>query len=175
MANTVLVAYASKHGSTAAIAAKIGSVLEQYGLESETRIVDGIQDLSGYDAVVLGSAVYAGQWRREAIRFLEQRESELTELPVWLFSSGPTGEGEPIELLQGWRFPEAQQPIADRIDPRDIAVFPGALDWDELNMAEKVIVRGVKAPLGDFRDWDAIVDWAEGIAQAIMQANPQPV
>jgi len=86
---------------------------------------------------------------------------------VWLFSSGPTGEGDPVELAQGWRFPKALQPIADHIGPRDIAVFHGDLERDELNLIEKWMIKMVSAPVGDFRDWDAIASWASSIAEAL--------
>jgi menaquinone-dependent protoporphyrinogen oxidase len=91
----------------------------------------------------------------------------LVERPVWFFSSGPTGTGDPVELMKGWRFPEAQQPIADRVKPRDVAFFHGSINMKKLNMAEKVLVKGIKAPTGDFRDWNAITEWAAGIANAL--------
>jgi len=69
--------------------------------------------------------------------------------------------------MKGFRFPEAQQPIADRIRPRDIAFFHGVLDMQKLNLGEKVIIKGIKAPVGDFRDWNAITAWARGIAEAL--------
>ncbi len=169
MNERVLVAFATKHGATAEIAAKISEVLEQEGLSAEVLPVERVSDLDAYDAVVLGSAVYVGKWREEAAEFLEDREKELAERPVWLFSSGPTGEGNPVELMRGWRFPEAQQPIADRIQPRDIAFFHGELDTDKLGLGEKLIVKGVKAPIGDFRDWEAITAWAEKIAAALKE------
>jgi menaquinone-dependent protoporphyrinogen oxidase len=121
--------------------------------------------------VVLGSAVYAGQWRKEAAAFLETHEQALAKRPVWLFSSGPTGEGDPVQLMKGWRFPEALQPIADRIQPRDIAFFHGVLDTSKLSLPEKLIVKALKAPIGDFRDWEAITTWAEGIAAALQSLN----
>jgi menaquinone-dependent protoporphyrinogen oxidase len=99
--------------------------------------------------------------------FLETNEKELSERPVWLFSSGPTGEGDLEELLKGWHFPEALQPIADRIQPRGITVFHGALDPKKLNFIERWMIRNVKAPIGDFRDWDAITSWATMIADTL--------
>lgn len=174
MTERILVAYASKHGSTAAVAAKIAAVLEQAGFNSQLRIVDRVEAVDDYDAVVLGSAVYAGQWLREAARFLEQNQDALARVPVWLFSSGPTGEGDPVELLKGWRFPEALQPIADAFGPEDMAVFGGALELDRLNIAEKMIVKGVKAPLGDFRDWEAVEAWAKSIAAMLPQPETEP-
>ena len=163
----VLVAYATKYGATAEIAEKIGQVLRQAGLHVDVLPADRVGDLSPYRAVVLGSAVYAGQWRKEAAMFLEANEKQLADRPIWLFSSGPTGEGDPVQLMKGFRFPEAQQPIADRIRPRDIAFFHGVLDMKELSLAEKLIVKGIKAPVGDFRDWDAITSWATAIADAL--------
>ena len=117
--------------------------------------------------IVLGSAVYAGMWLKKAAAFLEANEKMLAERAVWLFSSGPTGEGDPVQLMKGWKFPETQQPIADRIGPRDIAFFHGEIDLKDLNLAEKLIVKGIKAPTGDFRDWEAITAWATAIGKTL--------
>jgi menaquinone-dependent protoporphyrinogen oxidase len=105
MDRQVLVACATKYGATAEIAERIGAVLRQAGLPAEVLPVGRVGDLSAYKAVVLGSAVYIGQWRKEAVKFLKANEAVLAEKAVWLFSSGPTGEGDPVELAQGWRFP----------------------------------------------------------------------
>jgi len=167
----VLVAYATKYGATAEIAEKVGQVLREAGFRADVLPADRVGDLTPFKAVVLGSAVYMGQWRKEAVKFLEANEKKLAERPVWLFSSGPTGEGDAVQLMKGWRFPEAQQPIADRIRPRDIALFHGVLDTKKLGLAEKLIVKGVKAPVGDFRDWEAITSWATAIADALRSEN----
>jgi len=169
MDKQVLVAYATKYGATAEIAEKIGAVLRQADLSADVLPADRVGDLSAYEAVVLGSAVYIGQWRRQAVRFLQANETVLAGKPVWLFSSGPTGEGAPVELLQGWRFPAKLQPIADRIGPRDIAVFHGAADANKLNFIEKWMMKNVKAPAGDFRDWEAITAWARAIAEELQE------
>ena len=167
MDNRVLVVYATKYGATAGIAEKIGQVILQAGLQTDVLPTDRVSDITVYKAIVLGSAVYVGQWRKEAVAFLENNEKAMSKLPVWFFSSGPTGEGDPVQLMQGWQFPEAQQPIADRIQPRDIAFFLGVLDMKKLNMAEKLLIKGLKAPVGDFRDWDVIASWATAIADTL--------
>jgi menaquinone-dependent protoporphyrinogen oxidase len=167
MDKKILVTYATKYGATAEIAERVGDVLEEAGFSADVRPVDQVRDLTPFSAVVLGSAVYAGQWRKEAAVFLEANERPLAERPVWLFSSGPTGEGDPVELMKGWRFPEAQQPVADRIRPRDIAFFGGEIDMDKVNFPEKLIIKGLKAPVGDFRDWKKIETWAAAIADAL--------
>ncbi len=169
MDKKVLVAYGTKYGATAEIAEKIGEVLREAGLPTDVLPVDRVGDLGAYKAVVLGSAVYIGQWRKEAAKFLKDNEQALAGKPVWLFSSGPSGKGDPVELLQGWRFPGKLQPIADRIQPRDIAVFHGAVDADKLSFIERWMLKNVKAPAGDFRDWDAITSWAAGIAEELKE------
>jgi len=171
MEKRVLVAYATKYGATAEIAEKIGQVLCQAGLQADVLPADRVADPNAYSAVVLGSAVYIGQWRKEATRFLKDNEALLATKPVWLFSSGPTGEGDPLELTQGWRFPGKLQPIADRIAPRDIAVFHGASDVDKLNFLEKWMLKNVQAPVGDFRDWEAIIAWAKAMAQELKKGQ----
>jgi menaquinone-dependent protoporphyrinogen oxidase len=171
MDKKVLVAYASKYGATAGIAERIGQALREEGLEADVRSVEDAGDPLQYGAVVLGSAVYAGQWLKEAASFLTDNESALADRPVWLFSSGPTGEGDPVELMKGWRFPENLQPVADRIGARDLAFFSGVIDPKKLNFPEKMIVRALKAPTGDFRDWDSIEAWAGSVAEALKEAN----
>jgi len=167
MSDRVLVAYGSKHGATAEIAEAIGEVIREAGLDVDVLSAGAVKDLAPYAAVVLGSAVYVGKWQKEAVKFLEAQAAGLAQRPVWLFSSGPTGEGDPVELLKGWRLPEAQQPVADRVAPRDIAVFHGSLDTGTLGFIEKQMIKMVKAPAGDFRDWDAIRDWAAAVASEL--------
>ena len=160
----VLVAYATKYGATAGIAEKTGQVLDQVGLDVDVLPVDQVKDLDSYKAVVLGSAAYIGRWRKEAANFLKSNERVLADKLVWLFSSGPTEKGDPVELMKGWRFPKSLQPIADRIQPKDIAIFHGAMDIEKLSRLDKWMIKKVKAPIGDFRDWEAITNWAKAIA-----------
>ena len=174
MSNQVLVAYATKYGGTAEIAEEIGQVLRGAGLRADVLPTDRVSELSAYQAVVLGSAVYIGRWRKEATKFLKANEKVLAEQRVWLFSSGPTNEGDPVEVLDGWRFPGSLQPIADRIQPRDITVFHGVLEAGKLSRVEKWMIKNVKAPLGDFRDWDAITSWATAIADELREVAMAP-
>jgi menaquinone-dependent protoporphyrinogen oxidase len=167
MNNKILVAYASKHGATAEIAEVVGRELGEAGLNVEVLPIAAVKDVSVYDAIAIGSAVYAGQWRKEASVFLEANKDKLAERSVWLFSTGPTGEGDPVQMMKGWNFPDALRPVADAIKPREIAFFHGVLDMSKLNLGEKLIVKGIKAPVGDFRDWDAIKGWASSIAKEI--------
>lgn len=157
---TMLVAYSSKHGSTEGIAQAIGDRLRELGEPVEVGSVDAVGDLGEFRAVVLGSAVYAGSWMKEAVDFVHRFAEELAERPVWLFSSGPLGADVEDEEEQ----PRQLGEIRGIIGPIDHHTFFGALDRNALGFAERMIVKAVKAPDGDFRDWDAIRDWADGIA-----------
>lgn len=164
MQDRVLVAYATKHGATTEIAERIGRVLSQAGLPVDVCRVEQVTDLEPYRAVVLGSAVYIGRWRRQAAGFLKRHQHELGQRPVWLFSSGPTGEGDPQGILEGWQFPKNLQLVADRIAPRDITVFQGAIERDDLGLFERWAIEKVGAPTGDFRNYAEIESWARSIA-----------
>jgi menaquinone-dependent protoporphyrinogen oxidase len=166
----ILVTYASKHGATAEIAEQIGAVLREADLWVDVEPTEQVATLVPYQAVVLGSAVYIGRWRAEARRFLREHRDELAARDVWLFSSGPTGEGDPEELARGWTLPKALKDDVEHVAPHDVALFHGALDPDELGFFERWIVRRVGAPEGDFRDPEAIASWARGIAAALKEA-----
>lgn len=171
MNTKVLVAYASKYGATKEIAEKIGQVLKDAGFAVDVLPADKVTDIGPYKAVVLGSAVYIGGWRKGAAKFLKANEKALAERPVWLFSSGPTGLGDPVELVKGWRFPKALQQFADHVKPQDIVLFQGAVDTKNLGFFGKLAIKKVKAPLGDFRDWEAINAWAAAIAAKLKETK----
>jgi menaquinone-dependent protoporphyrinogen oxidase len=167
MADKVLIAYASKYGATAEIAGKIGEVLKQVGLQADVLPVKSVKDLADYGAVVIGAAMYMGMWRKEATNFLKKNEKLLAGRRVWVFSTGPSGKGDPAQLLKGVIVPRGVKLILDRIKPRDITVFGGKLDAAKMSFLEKWVLKNVKAVPGDYRDWDAIDKWAKGIAKAL--------
>jgi len=159
----VLVTHASRHGSTAEVADRIARALIAGGVQANAQPVNHVGDIAGYDGVVIGSSVYFGRWTRDAVAFVERNRTGLAGCHVWLFSVGPLGD----------------QP---RTDPADVAefamslnavghhLFTGALDLHRLSFPERVIVKGVKAPIGDFRDWDEIDASAATIARHLKQA-----
>lgn len=159
----ILVAYASKHGATAGIASRIAERLSERGHDALARPVDAIDSLAGAEAVVLGSAVYAGSWRKEAVGFVDRFRAELAGIPVWLFSSGPLGD-HVVDLEEQ---PRQLAEIRRSIEPIDHRTFFGALDMRTLSFGERMIVKAVKAPAGDFREWDVIETWADGIDVAL--------
>jgi len=159
----VIVASASKHGSTEGIAQAIAERLSQLGHDAQAIRVSDVVDLSGTEAVVLGSAVYAGSWMKEATEFAQAHAEVLSGMPLWLFSSGPLGtevhddEDQPRQLAE----------LTSTLRPKEHCTFFGALDHAKLGFGERMMVKAVKAPEGDFRDWSAISRWADGISQEL--------
>jgi menaquinone-dependent protoporphyrinogen oxidase len=167
MTSQILIAYGSKHGSTAEIAEKIGQVLRESGHAVDVLPIKKIKQIDQYQAVILGSGIYIGYWMKAAASFLKKYENDLKSKAVWIFSSGPTGDADVETLLQGWTFPKGLQPVVDRIQPREVVTFHGRLDPQKMNFWERWIINKVNAPLGDFRDWEKVVLWAEGIAHSL--------
>jgi len=160
---TVLVTYATKHGSTRGIAEAIATTLADRGIPTEALAVDGVADVGRYDAVVLGSAVYMGRWLKEAIEFARRHREQLAARPLWLFSSGPLG----TEVVDAEEQPKELAELRQTLGPRDHRLFDGALTRDALGFGERMIIKAVKAPEGDFRDWDDIRAWAATIADEL--------
>jgi menaquinone-dependent protoporphyrinogen oxidase len=165
----LLVTYASKYGSTAEIAEVIGKELRKREYEVEVKAVDEVDSLARYDGFVIGSALYAGGWLKAAAEFLRSNQEVLANYPVWLFSSGPTGEGDPNEIMGGeWTFPEDLATVREAIKPKDVILFHGKIDLDKLSFGEKMIIKSVKATVGDYRDWLVIRTWA-----SLIQIEPK--
>jgi menaquinone-dependent protoporphyrinogen oxidase len=161
----VLVAYGTKYGSTAEIAEAIGKALSAAGLEADVKRARDVRSLDPYRAVVLGSAVYAGRWRRDAMRLL--RRPELRGREVWLFSSGPVGEdtGDPA-ARERFTKPKRVQEFATSIGVREPVVFGGRVDVDA-GFIRKKMARNTPPELRDRRDWNEIEAWGRSIAAAV--------
>ena len=163
--NAFLVAYATKHGSTAEIAAAIGEGLRRAGHVADVVAAREVRDVSAYRAVVLGSAVYMDKWQGDAVDFLQRFESDLQKRPTWLFSSGPTG-GTPdaerkVALALASEKSEPPGDVAGHsrwIGVRGHATFGGRIGEDMRGWLERWM------PRGDWRDFDRVRTWAGSIA-----------
>lgn len=154
----VLVSAASKHGSTAGIADVIGSALMTGGYEVSVMEPARVDHVDDFDAIIVGSAVYAGHWMKPAIELTERFAERFREKPVWLFSSGPIGDPpkpaeDPVDVVEVMKVTGAH----------GHHLFAGKLDKAMLSFPERAIVGALRAPYGDFRDWDEIRNWANEI------------
>jgi menaquinone-dependent protoporphyrinogen oxidase len=159
---TVLVAYATKHGSTEQIAETIGRELRLRGLAADVRSVEEIESVGCYESVVLGSAVYVGHWLSNARAFAREHAAELAERPTWLFSSGPVGH--PLRPTD-----DAVQidDIVEATLAKEHRIFPGNLDRSRLSRCEWAVVFALRVKEGDYRNEDEVSAWARTIAASL--------
>jgi menaquinone-dependent protoporphyrinogen oxidase len=170
---TVLVAYATRHGSTRGIAERIADHLVARGLVAEVLPASDVRDASCFDAFVVGGAAYMFHWLGDATSFVQHNRALLATRPTWLFSSGPLGtdtvdkQGRPV--LES-TVPKEFARLRELVHPRGERVFYGALDPQArpIGLAERFVALMPAArdamPRGDFRDWPAIEAWADEIA-----------
>lgn len=158
----VLVSAASRHGSTREIAEWIAEELCTLGLECDVVDAAKVMSAADYDAVVMGSAVYVGQWLTEARDLAQRLSSELVDKKVWLFSSGladsPSKDSSGIPALK------LRVELTGAQGHRH---FPGKLDVLELSLAERAAIMAARGKYGDSRDPEAVREWAREIGQSL--------
>ena len=171
---------ASKHGSTFEIAERLTEVLRSAGHDVELHKVRDASDPSGFDAVLVGSAVYSMRWMPEASAFIRAHRSALSECPVWLFSSGPLGSAKTDSEGRDIRDAAEPKEIAEfvsMIQPRAHRVFWGALDPGKLGLGARLarLLPAARAmmPQGDFRDWGDVEAWAHAIVNELSRTKEE--
>lgn len=167
----VLVAFASKRGSTEEIARAVARGLEEEGLTVDCREAAEVRDLSPYRAVVLGSAVYIKRWRGDAKGFLRRHGRTLARRPFWVFSSGPVGDPEQ-QADATWLEPPRIVKKVEALGAREHVVFGGRVPTDPHGPMERTMAQNTPDEYRDRRDWDEIRAWASGIAADLRTSEP---
>jgi menaquinone-dependent protoporphyrinogen oxidase len=163
----VLVSAASAHGATAEIARAITDALTAHGFATSMIPPAQVSAIEDYDAVILGSAVYVGHWLDPAKDFVTRFHDALAARPVWLFSSGPVGDPS-RKLVQAMaKDPVDIAEIRAATRARDHRMFAGKLDPKAVSRAQRASLLVFRGLRGDFRDWDEIRRWADGIAEQL--------
>ena len=163
----VLVAYATGHGSTRGVAERIATRLAEAGAQVDARPVDDVDDLTGYDAVVLGSGVYNQSWIPSATEFLRANSAVLAARPVWLFSVGSFGDTHHGIGKLMRREPREIGEFQDAIHPREYRVFAGAIQRHQWPLPSRLFFHAFGGRFGDNRDWPEIEGWAKSIARTL--------
>ncbi|MFJ5260081.1 flavodoxin domain-containing protein [Streptomyces sp. NPDC088387] len=159
MPSSVLVAYGTRNGSTAEIAQAVADVLRKDGLTVDVLPAGSVASVASYKAVVVGGALYAGRWHKDARRFVRRHGRALAGRPLWLFSSGPLGAeavGRDIPPVPGVK------KAMTRLDAREHVTFGGCLEEGAKGWVARMILRSGKG--GDFRDLTVIEEWAGRVA-----------
>ncbi len=174
MSPVVLVAYATKYGSTQEVAETIAATLRENRLEVNCRPMHEIETIADYGALVLGAPLYIGAWHKDAHRFLTRFRDALIQRPVAIFALGPLHRD--AKEIQGSR-EELDHELAKYpwLKPVALEVFVGKYDLTRLSFMDSCAAKFpvsplYKAPSSDERDWPAIRAWATSLAALLQPA-----
>jgi menaquinone-dependent protoporphyrinogen oxidase len=168
MSDKLLVAYATRYGSTKEVAEKVAATLGEGGSLVDVQAAEQVRSLDDYRAVVVGAPLYMFNWLKAARRFLSQNRTALERIPVAVFALGPTEDKE-----EDWQETQGQ---FDKVlagfpwlTPVAVELFGGKFDPARLTFPYTLIPALKKMPVSDIRDWDAIRAWARGLGRKLIR------
>ena len=168
MKSKLLIAYASRCGSTGGVAEAIGKALGETGAAVDVRLVENVNDLSPYRAVIVGSAIRMGKWLPEAVEFVKTHQDKLSRVPVAYFVVCLTMKDDTLEnRRKALAYLDPVRKQVPQVKPLDIGLFAGAIDFNKLSFVYSLILKVKGAHEGDFRNWEAIRTWAAGMCPAL--------
>ncbi|MCM2466325.1 flavodoxin domain-containing protein [Methanoculleus oceani] len=167
MTGKILVAYATRYGSTAEVAEAIGDELRKADVAVDVLPVGEVEDLSPYRAAVIGSPIYMGKWLPESQVFIERHQQHLRTIPVAYFAVGLTVADGGAEILR--KAEASMDQVRMLVTPVDVGVFPGRLESGRLSLTDRTITKLIRAKTGDFRNWEAVRSWAEAVRPRLSQ------
>lgn len=156
MNNSILVAYATRHGSTQEVAEAIAATLRAEGRRVDVAKASDVSDVALYTTVVVGGALYMGHWHRDAVAFLKRHQQELARLPLAVFAMGPKTMAE-ADIAASRRQLENALNAVPRLTPASVAIFGGVVDPSTLRFPFS------RMGESDARDWDAIRAWSHDV------------
>lgn len=161
MEKRVLIAYATKAGSTAEVAARIGEILSNRKISVEVLPVAKTGDISVYSAIVLGSAIRMGRILPEAQEFLEIHQAILNEKPFSAFVVCMALIKDSPETRQ--KVNAYLDPLRALVKPASEGLFAGVCNPSKVSLVDRLLISAKKMPQGDFRQWDQITAWAQAV------------
>jgi menaquinone-dependent protoporphyrinogen oxidase len=175
MSESILVAYATRYGSTREVAEAIAATLRECGLEVDIQPMRNVRRLAGYRAVVLGAPLYMFRWHKDALRFLSQHRGALTQQPperswVAIFALGPLTTGDEEEWRGSREQLDKELAKFPWLTPIALEIFGGKFDPARLRFPYSLFMRQV--PASDLRDWAAIRAWANSLAAQLSGSEP---
>jgi menaquinone-dependent protoporphyrinogen oxidase len=162
----VLVAYATRAGSTVQVAETIAQTLGARGAKVNVKPVASVSDLTGYAAVIIGSAIRIGAWLPEAVEFVKANQATLSKIPTAYFVVSAFMRDDTPEVRQ--KVSVYLDPVRRLHEPKSVGLFAGKMDYGNLSLLDRFVVTNVaKVPEGDWRDWNKIRAWAEGVSPTL--------
>lgn len=162
MPRRLLVAYASRAGSTAEVAEKVGETLKGLGFDVDIRSVKEVTSVDEYGGIIIGSAVRMFKLLPETIKFAKKFKEAIKDKPVAYFivcllmkDDNEKTRSQALEYLK---------PLLEIKEPVSIGLFGGKMDYSRLPFIWRILFKG-KIPEGDFRDWQKITDWANSLSE----------
>jgi menaquinone-dependent protoporphyrinogen oxidase len=176
----VLVAYETGHGSTAGIAEAIGQAMQAAGAEVTIQRCRDVQGVTGFDAFVIGSPIWAGKWLKPAARFLKQNALTLLRLPTAIFlATGADGDAHLAMVMRDY-VPKVTS-IVPEFEPVSVGNFAGMLNFPKYSILVRLLMIAINRFVGgptsgvhDYRDWDAIEAWAEETYDLFVRHSRKP-
>lgn len=165
MSDKILIAHATKAGSTGEVAEAIAEELRSGGAEVDVRPANDVKKVSAYTAVIVGSAIRMGKLLSDATKFVKKHEKTLNELPVAYFVVCMTMKDDTEENRR--TVESYLDPMREVVEPVDMGLFAGAINYSKLSFPARTISKAMKVSEGDFRDWDAIRDWTRQVHQKL--------
>jgi len=168
MSRKILVAYATRYGSTQEVAEAVATIFREEGLDVESKPAQKVASLAEHRAMVLGAPLYFGAWPKEALNLLARNQEALQGLPVAVFALGPLHDNEK-ERQEGRAQLEKTLAGFPWLQPLASEVFCGRYDPAKLRIAHRLIARLPASPLHevpatDGRNWAEIRSWAKELA-----------
>ncbi len=168
MPEKVLVAYATRYGSTQEVAEAVAATLKENGFTVDLRVLREVRKLEGYQAVVLGAPLFMFHWHKDALGFLGRQQAALAQMPVAIFVLGPVHEPhDEAEWKSSWEQLEKELAPFPWLEPVALEMFGGKYDPEKLGFPLKMFAG--KEPASDLRDWEAIRRWAGEVGEKLQQ------
>jgi menaquinone-dependent protoporphyrinogen oxidase len=170
MNQRILIAYASRCGSTGGVAEAVGQTLCGPQTAVDVRLIKKVTEIAPYQAVIVGSAIRMGKWLPEAVDFMKTHELALSRLPTAYFLVCNTmKEDTPAKRAEAQAYLDPVRREIPRIEPVGIGLFPGAVDYGKLSFLFSAILKAKGVQEGDFRNWPAVKAWAAGLRPALLK------
>ena len=166
--NKILVTYATRAGATFEVAMRVAEVLRAAGATVDVKPVTAVHEMKGYDAVVVGSAIRMGHWLPEAVAFVQAHRETLSHIPTAYFLVSGFLRDDTPEMRR--KVLAYLDPVRKILEPTSIGMFAGKMDYSKMDWLDRSIAEAVSSSEGDWRSWEAIRSWAQGLQPILAHA-----